>query len=169
MHIFHLRSRLTLRPHINYKIIVHFLPFFSSWFLSSLLLKCCIVIICVFISICSKCSLMRRLTFSFKRFKNRRFYFLPSIGFPDSSVGKESTRNAGDLDLIPGLGRSSGEWKVYPLQDSGLENSMDSIVHGVTKGKKLLSNFHFHFLFSWFRFNRTMWQIAANFLLYWNC
>ena len=59
---------------------------------------------------------------------------MPSIGFPDSSVGKESARNAGDLDLIPGLGRSSGEWKVYPLQYSGLENSMDCIAHGVTKG-----------------------------------
>ena len=49
------------------------------------------------------------------------------------STGKESTCNAGDLDLIPGLGRSPGEWKGYPFWYSGLENSMDCIVHGVTK------------------------------------
>ena len=49
------------------------------------------------------------------------------------SAGKESTCNVGDLGLIPGLGRSSGEGKGYPLQYSGLENSMDSIVHGVTE------------------------------------
>ena len=47
-------------------------------------------------------------------------------GFPDSSAGKESTCNAGDLGLIPGLGRSSGEGKGYPLQYSGPENPMDS-------------------------------------------
>ena len=41
--------------------------------------------------------------------------------------------NAGDLDLIPGLGRSPGEGKGYPLQYSGLENSMDYTVHGVAK------------------------------------
>jgi len=49
-------------------------------------------------------------------------------GFPDSSVGKESTYNEGDLGSIPGLGRSPGEGKGYPLQYSGLENSMDCIV-----------------------------------------
>ena len=42
---------------------------------------------------------------------------------------------AGDLGSIPGLGRSPGEGKGYPLQYSGLENSMDSIVHGVTKSQ----------------------------------
>jgi len=51
-----------------------------------------------------------------------------TIGFPCGSVGKESTCNAGDLGLIPGLGRSPGEGKGYPLQYSGLENSMDCIV-----------------------------------------
>ena len=45
--------------------------------------------------------------------------------FPDSSVGKESACSAGDPGLIPGLERSPGEGKVYPLQYSGLENSMD--------------------------------------------
>ena len=49
-------------------------------------------------------------------------------GFPDSSVGKESTYNAGDPSLIPGSGRSSREGIGYPLQYSGLENSIDCIV-----------------------------------------
>ena len=40
-------------------------------------------------------------------------------GFPNSSVGKESACNVGDLALIPGLGRSPGEVKGYPLQYSG--------------------------------------------------
>ena len=53
-------------------------------------------------------------------------------GFPDSSVVKESTCNAGDLGSIPRLVRSPGEGKRYPIQYSGLENSMDCIVHGVT-------------------------------------
>ena len=54
-------------------------------------------------------------------------------GFPGGSDGKESTCNMGDLDSINGLERSPGEGKVYPLQYSGLENSMDCIVHGVAK------------------------------------
>ena len=54
-------------------------------------------------------------------------------GFPGDSAGKESTCNAGDLGSIPGLGRSPGEGKGYPLQYCGLENSMDCIVHGVAK------------------------------------
>ena len=64
------------------------------------------------------------------------------MGFPDSSVGKESTCNAGDLGSIPGLGRSPGEGKGYPLQYSGLENSMDYIVHAVAKNWTRLSYFH---------------------------
>ena len=46
-------------------------------------------------------------------------------GFPGSSGGKEFACNAGDLGLIPGLGRSLGDGKVKPLQYSFLENSMD--------------------------------------------
>ena len=57
------------------------------------------------------------------------------MGFPDSLVGKESVCNAGDLGSIPGLGRSPGEGIGYPLQYSYLENSMDCIVHGVTKNQ----------------------------------
>ena len=53
------------------------------------------------------------------------------LGFPCGSTGKESVCNAGDLGSIPGLGRSPGEGKGYPLQCSGLESSMNCIVHGV--------------------------------------
>ena len=49
----------------------------------------------------------------------------------------------GNLGSIPGLGRSPGEGKRYPLQCSGLENSLDCIVHGVAKSPTRLSNFHF--------------------------
>ena len=66
------------------------------------------------------------------------------MGFPGSSVGKESACNEGDLDSFPGLGRSPGEGKGNPLQYSGLENSKDCIVHGVAKSWTRLSDFHFH-------------------------
>ena len=59
-----------------------------------------------------------------------------SEGFPGGSDGKESTCNVGDLGSIPGLGRSPGEGKGYPLQYSGLENSMDCIIHRVTKSNE---------------------------------
>ena len=50
-----------------------------------------------------------------------------------------------DLGSIPGLGRSPGEGKGYPLQYSGLENTMDCIVHGVSKRRTQMSDFHiFH-------------------------
>ena len=66
--------------------------------------------------------------------ENFGHYFV-SVGFPCSSAGKESTCNAGDLGLIPGLRRSPGERNGYSLQYSGLENSMDCIVHGVAKSR----------------------------------
>ena len=56
---------------------------------------------------------------------------------------KVSAYNAGNPGSIPGLGRSPGEGKGYPLQYSGLENSMDCIVYGVTKSQTQLSDFHF--------------------------
>ena len=59
-------------------------------------------------------------------------------------MGKDSTCNTGDVGLIPGLGRSLGEGKRYPFQYSGLENSMDFIVHRVSKSQARLSDFHFH-------------------------
>ena len=59
------------------------------------------------------------------------YTFTINMGFPCGSAGKESACSVGDLGLIPGLGRSPGEGKGYPLQYSGLENSMDYTVHGV--------------------------------------
>ena len=60
------------------------------------------------------------------------------MGFLGGFSGKEPACNVGDLGQIPGLGRSPGEENGYPLQDSGLENSMDrgawqAAVHGVAK------------------------------------
>ena len=81
------------------------------------------------------------------------------MGFPCGSAGKEAACNVGDLGSIPGLGRSPGKGQGYQLQYSGLENSMDSIVHGVAKSRTWLSDFHSHtciniisppFLFSYF-------------------
>ena len=71
---------------------------------------------------------------------------LPSpvfLGFPCGSAGKESACNVGDVGSIPGLGRSLGEGKGYPLDSSGLENSTDCIVHGVAKSWTQLSDFDF--------------------------
>ena len=55
------------------------------------------------------------------------------LAFPCRSAGKESACNARDLGLIPGLGQFPGERTGYSLQYSGPENSMDCIVHGITK------------------------------------
>ena len=72
-----------------------------------------------------------------------RVHLLKTGGFPCGSAGKESAYNAGELGLIPGLGRYPGEGNSYPLQYSGLENSMDCIIHGVAKSQTWLSEFHF--------------------------
>ena len=79
----------------------------------------------------------------FLRFKMFFASFL-DLGFSCGLAGKESACNAGDLGSIPALGRSPGEGKHYPLRYSGLENSMDCIVHGVKKSQTRLSDFHFH-------------------------
>ena len=68
------------------------------------------------------------------------------LGFPGGSDSKESVCNAGDTDLIPGLGRSPGVGNGNPLQYSCLENSMDreawrATVHGVAKSRTRLSDF----------------------------
>ena len=65
------------------------------------------------------------------------------MGFPCGSACKESACNVGDLGSVPGLGRSPAEGNGYPLQYSGLENSMDCIVYGVAKSQTRLSDFHF--------------------------
>ena len=75
------------------------------------------------------------------------FFFSPNRGFPHSSVGKESACNAGDLGLTPGLGRSSREGKGSPLQDSGLENSMDYTIQRVAKSRTRLSDFTFFLIY----------------------
>ena len=64
------------------------------------------------------------------------------MGFPCGSAGKEYACNAGDLGLISGLERSPAEGKGYPLQYSGLENSMGYIVPGVAKSQTQMSDFH---------------------------
>ena len=78
--------------------------------------------------------------------------------FPGGSVGRESTCNVGDLGSIPGLGRSPGEGNGYPLQYSGLENSIDYTAHGVAKSRTQLSNFHFHFL--------SLFKVLIEFVLF---
>ena len=70
-------------------------------------------------------------------------------GFPDGSVSKESACNAGDLGLIPGLGRSPGEGPSNPLQYSCLENPINrgawwATVHGVTKSQTQLKRLSTH-------------------------
>ena len=68
-----------------------------------------------------------------ERWRGDRLPTLVILGFPCGSAGKESAHIAGDLGLVPGLGRSPGEGKGSLLQYSDLEKSMDYIVHGVKK------------------------------------
>ena len=81
-------------------------------------------------------------------------YYKNILGFCSDLDGKESTCHVRDLGSIPGLGRFLGEGNGYPLQYSGLEKSVDYIVHGVTKScthkswTRKLSDFHFHILVS---------------------
>ena len=65
------------------------------------------------------------------------------MGFPGGSAGKESTCNVGDLGSIPALGRSPGEGNGYPLQYSGLENSMDCTVMGLRRVRHDCATFTF--------------------------
>ena len=68
-------------------------------------------------------------------------------------------QNVGDLGLIPGVGRSLGEGNGYPLQYSGLENSMDYIVHWVAESQTRLSDFHRHTLI---RKGQEMWIVIIS-------
>ena len=81
------------------------------------------------------------------------------LGFPCGSAGKESACNAGDLGLIPGLGRSPGEGKGYPLQYSGLENSIGLYSQWGHKELDMTEWLSLHYL--------TF--ICPSFLLLWNC
>ena len=81
------------------------------------------------------------------------FRYVPSIGFPCGSDGKESTCKEGDLGSVPRLGRSPGEGNGYPFQYSCLENSMDrgawwTIVHGATESDMTELLIHTHQLAS---------------------
>ena len=82
--------------------------------------------------------------------KTRIWTLVPThLGFPGGSGGEESACNAGDPCPIPGSGRSLGEGKGNPLQDSCRENSMDrgawrAMAHGVTKSQTRLSDVHFY-------------------------
>ena len=72
------------------------------------------------------------------------FYKLPiNMSSSSSSDSNETACNVGDLGLIPGLGRSPKEGNGYPLQFSGLENSMNYTFHRVAKSQTELSDFHF--------------------------
>ena len=73
-------------------------------------------------------------------------YFSLCLFFPCGSAGEESACSAGDLGSIPGLGRSPGEGKGYPLRYSGLESSPDCIVHRAANSRTRLSAFHFVFM-----------------------
>ena len=68
------------------------------------------------------------------------------FGFPGSSAAKESYCNARDSSSISESGRSPGEGIGYPLHYSGLENSVDCIIHPVPKTQTWLSNFHLQLL-----------------------
>ena len=72
-------------------------------------------------------------------------FFLSFFLFFQILISEESACNVGDLGPMPGLGRCPGEEKGYPLQYSGLDNSMDGIVHGVAKSQPRLRDFRFHF------------------------
>ena len=86
------------------------------------------------------------------------------LGFPCGSAGKESTFNARDLRLIPGLGRSPGEGSGCSLQFSGLENSMDFIVCAVAKNQTQLSDFHLLNLSA--SMGRHIWRIMTDHRLF---
>ena len=96
-----------------------------------------------------RCVLTLQSTFSHIQSKCPVYdYPLLECGLPCDSAGKESTCNVGDVGLIPGLGRSPGEGKCYPLQYSGLENSMD-FIHGVPKSWIRLRDFHSTWMCYW--------------------
>ena len=84
--------------------------------------------------------LVRKICWRRDRLPTPVFLVFP-CGCGCGSAGKESACNVGDLGSSPGLGRSPGEGKSYPLQYSGLETSKDCIVHGDTKSQTQLSDF----------------------------
>ena len=107
---------------------------------------------------------LTRLTYLFSQYCPKITCQGPNINqlfSPGSSAGKEFTCNAGDPGLIPGLGRSAGEGKGYPLQCSGLQNSVDYIVCGVAKSWTWLRSFHFIFTCFIFYIFFTLFQLIS--------
>ena len=97
-----------------------------------------------------------------------------SRGFPAGLDGKESACNAGDLGLIPRLGRSHGEGNGKPLRYSWLKNSMErgawqDTVQGVAKNKTRLSDYHFHFRSRNIIYERTKWKLSLVYNLRFFC
>ena len=86
-----------------------------------------------------------------------------SCHLPGGSAGKESACSAGDLSLIPGLGRSSEAENSYPLHYSDLENSMDCIVHMVMKSWAQLSDFHFASALNFLASQPEFWWTIGHF------
>ena len=118
----------------------HIFPFLWEPYLSQVFFLSAVLLTSLFLPTCPlfisfQWSLLKRLSSSSSS-SSDHFTF-------GASTGKESACNAGDLGSIPGLGRSPGEKKGYPLQYSGLENSADCIVHGVAKSWTWLTDFHF--------------------------
>ena len=105
--------------------------------------------------------------FSNTTVQKHQFFSTQSSCFPCGSVGKESACNAGDLGSIPGLGRSPGEGKRYPLQYSGLENSMDYTVLCTAKSQTRLSDFHFPFVLQGVQF--LILLLSVFLFLYFRC
>ena len=94
-------------------------------------------------------------------------FLLLHLGFPWASLVVQLVKNlpAMDLGSIPGLGRSPEEGKGYPLQYPGLENSVECIVHGVTKSQRRISNFHFHFWLSLVASSKNFSLVSVSWLL----
>ena len=83
------------------------------------------------------------------------------LGFPSGSAGKEVLYNVGDLGSIPDWEDPLEKGNGYPLQYSGLENSLGCVVHGVTKSWTQLSDFHvLRFLLCFHHWDETVhfWQ-----------
>ena len=100
-------------------------------------------------------------------------FFMVKISYPTwllakpcGSAGEESACSAGDLDSIPGSGRSPGEGKGYPLQYSGLENSMGCIVHGFAKSWTRQSDCHFHWKNHSFDYRYFVGKVMSLFLIH---